>query len=141
MTAQEYLLQPKMLKKQIEYKQRLIESYREMASSISSPSFEERYSGTRNTEPPFVRYTEKIDTLKSEIAEDIVRLDKLKLEINEALECINNPIERMIMNYRYVLFYSERQTADKMNYSVRTIRAKHSKALADFAKSFPIISP
>lgn len=75
MTAKDYLNRPFILNNKINDKLIKLECYKELSTSVSSPSFEEKFSGTRNLEPPFVRYLGKISDLEEEIKADYEKLE------------------------------------------------------------------
>ena len=81
MTAKEFLTSASEMNRQIHYKEIELKSLRDLASSISGCGFGERLSGTRNTDPPFVRYTDKALELEKEIQNDKCRLSELKYSI------------------------------------------------------------
>ena len=60
MTAKEYLGQAYRLDQRINANLEEVARLREMASSVSSPSWEEKTGGSRPTDPPFVRCLVKI---------------------------------------------------------------------------------
>ena len=70
MIAKEFLTSASEMNRQIHYKEIELKSLRDLASGISGCGFGERLSGTRNTDPPFVRYTDKALELEKEIQND-----------------------------------------------------------------------
>lgn len=88
MTAKEYLSRAYRLNERINSYLAELDDLRALACSISSPSFEEKYGGTRPTDPPFVRAIEKIDCLEREISLEIEKLISVKKEINEAIRSV-----------------------------------------------------
>ena len=78
MTAKEFLTSACEMNHQIHYKEIELKSLRDLASGISGCGFGERLSGTRNTDPPFVKYTDKALELEKEIQNDKCRLDVYK---------------------------------------------------------------
>ena len=67
MTAKEFLTSASEMNRQIHDKEIELKSLRDLASGISGCGFGERLSGTRNPDPPFVRYTDKALELEKEI--------------------------------------------------------------------------
>lgn len=132
MTAKEYLESPRELDRKINQKLRLLESYKDLAGSISSPNFDEKVQGTRSTDPPFVRYLGKIDELQREIDADIDRLADLKCDLSFQIDRIDEIGQAVVLRYRYVQLLTWAEISEKMNYSVRWIQKIHGKALESF---------
>ena len=81
MTAKEYLSQAYRLDQRINSNIEEVTMLREMASSISSPSWGEKVQTSRSTEAPFVRSLEKIMDLEDTINKEIDTLVCLKKQI------------------------------------------------------------
>ncbi len=137
MNAKEFLNRPFNLNNKINDKLVKLECYRELSCGVSSPGFEEHYSSNRNTKAPFIRYLEKIDLLEREIAEDYIKLEKLKTEVDNAIDVVEEPMEQMILRYRYLELMSMPQIAVQMHYSLRWTKRLHRKALDSFERSHP----
>lgn len=137
MQAKEFLNQPFILNNKINDKKVKIECYRMMATSVSSPGFEEHYSSNRNTNAPFVRYLEKISELEEEVKADCEKLEEIKAEVASAILKVNEPSEQLLLHYRYVMFMSMSDIAVKMNYSLRWAKKLHRRALDSFEKRTP----
>lgn len=137
MTAKEYLEQPNKLRLKIKSDLKKLDSYKDLASSISSPQFEERVCGTRSVEPPFVRYLGKIDELERKIAEEKRTLEELKVTIDEQIDALASEKEQLILRYRYLMFMSMPEIAEKMSYSMRWAKQIHADALNNFERQHP----
>lgn len=97
MTAKGFLTSASEMNRQIHYKEIELKSLRDLASGISGCGFGERLSGTRNTDPPFVKYTDK-------------RLNLKKKSRTTNADCLNlnTPSARRLMIWRTqtsVLFF------------------------------------
>lgn len=132
MTAKEFLNQPYELQKRIRIKEQKAKYYRELARSVSSPGFEERYSSSRNTDAPFVRYLNKATELEHEIKNDYMKLEELKEEVDGAINVIEDENEAMVLRYRYVMMWSFTQISKEMNYTLRWTQMIHVKAVTHF---------
>ena len=132
MEAKEFLNQVYTLKRKITVKEQKAMYYRELASSVSAPGFEEHYSASKNTEAPFVRYLQKADELRVEIKTDYLELERLKAEIDKAIEVLTDETEAMVLRYRYVILLSMKDIAKKMHYTLRWTQMIHVKALTHF---------
>lgn len=102
MTAREFLNRPFILNNKINDKKIKLGYYRELSCSVSSLGFEEHYSSNRNIKAPFERYLEKIDALEKELAEDYKKLEGLRCELDSAIDLVEDPMEQMILRYRYI---------------------------------------
>lgn len=132
MEAKEFLNQVYTLKRKITVKEQKAMYYRELANSVTSPGFEEHYSASKNTEAPFVRYLQKADELRVEIKTDYLELERLKAEIDKAIEVLTDETEAMVLRYRYVILLSMKDIAKKMHYTLRWTQMIHVKALTHF---------
>lgn len=129
MTAKEYLSQAYRLDQRINSNIEEISRLREMATSISSPSWGEKVQSTRSTDAPFVRCLEKIMDLESVINEEINALVELKKEIRTVIEAVQNTDERLVLRYRYIHNCTWEQIGNELNADARTVRRWHGEAL------------
>lgn len=134
MTSKEFLNRPFILNNRINDKLIKLECYKELSCSVSSPSFEEHFSGTRNLEPPFVRHLGKIHDLEAEIQEDYKKLEEMKNEIDAIIDKLDDPYEQLILRYRYLMFMTMPQIATKVHYTLRWTQRIHNRALDSFER-------
>lgn len=134
MTAKEYLNRAYILNNRINDKLIKLDCYKELAESISSPSFEDKFSGTRNTDAPFTGYVEKINRLEGEIHSDIASLEKIKADIDAEIDKLDDSYEQLILRYRYLLFMPMSQIAKKVHYTLRWTQRMHNRALENFER-------
>lgn len=137
MQGNEFLNRPFILNNKINDKKIKLGFYRELSCSSSSPGFEEHFSSNPNTKAPFVRYLEKIDDLEREIAEDYKKLDEIKTEVDNAIDVVEDPMEQMILRYRYLEFLSMPDISVRMHYSLRWTKKLHRRALDSFERGHP----
>lgn len=135
MTAREFLNRPFILNNKINDKKIKLGYYRELSCSVSSPGFEEHYSSNRNIKAPFERYLEKIDALEEELAEDYKKLEELCCELDSAIDLVEDPMEQMILRYRYIELKSMPEISVQMHYSLRWTKRLHRRALDSFERS------
>ena len=102
MTAHEYLSQYKTCVRQIRFNLMQIENLKAMTYSISSPSWGERVSGTRSTDPPFVKALERYWEQEEKLLAENVALEKKKEEIVATINALENEDEKFILLHRYV---------------------------------------
>ena len=129
MMAKEFLRQVYRLNELINSDLEELQNLRELSRSVSSPVFEEKISGTRNTDPPFVRYVGKIIDLEKQIQQEVDRLVKLKSDIREAINQMQNVDEKLLLRYRYINFLNWEEICVNLNVSIRTVHRLHSSAL------------
>lgn len=137
MQGNEFLNRPFILNNKINDKKIKLGFYRELSCSPSSQGFEEHFSSNPNTKAPFVRYLEKIDDLEQEIAEDYKKLDEIKTEVDNAIDVVEDPMEQMILRYRYLEFLSMPDISVRMHYSLRWTKKLHRRALDNFERGHP----
>lgn len=130
MTAKEYLNQAYRLENFIRFEKEEIEYWQEVASSVSSPGFEEHYNATRNTEAPFVKTVYKIMEYQDKLNAKLNKLIQLKEEIREVIDAVEDSDERAVLQYRYLKNYSWARIGDIMVADERTVRRWHNKALS-----------
>lgn len=86
MKVKEYLGQAYRLDQRINSDIEELGKLREMSSSISSPTWEERVQTSRNTDAPFVRSVFKIMELEDKINAEIDNLVELKKQIRTVID-------------------------------------------------------
>lgn len=129
MMSKEFLRQAYRLNELINSDLEELQNLRELSRSISSPVFEEKISGTKSTDPPFVRYVGKIIDLEKQIQQEVDRLVKLKSDIREAINQMQNVDEKLLLRYRYINFLNWEEICVNLNVSIRTVHRLHSSAL------------
>jgi len=129
MRAKEYLSQAYRLDQRIASDLEEVARLRQMSTSISSPSWEEKPGGTRPTDPPFVRCLIKIMDMEQKINAEIDKLVDLKEQIRGVIEEVTDKDEQTVLRYRYIHNYTWDQIALKLNAAERTIRRWHGNAL------------
>ena len=104
MVAKEYLKQAYLLDKQIKVEIKELEQLREMRGTIQGCSYNERIGSNpnRNIEAPFVKTIEKIWELEQRINRQIFKLVELQSEIDESINRLSYPAERLLLKYRYL---------------------------------------
>lgn len=133
MTSKEYLNQAYRLNEKINSDLAELDDLRHMATSIGSPSLEEHFSGTRQTDPPFLRAIIKIDEMERKINAEIDRYVDLKKEINDAIKAVPSTDEQMLLRYRYINGYGWNKIGVLMSISLRTVHRIHATALRNFS--------
>ncbi len=129
MTKKEYLNQAYYLDKQIKRDLLQLENLKSIADSIPSPCFGEKVKSTRNFDPPFVRTLEKIWQKEEEINVEIAKLLDLKDEIRAVINTLANQDERLVLDYRYLLFHKLEEIAAEMNVSMSSVKRWHQNGI------------
>lgn len=134
MTAKEYLKQAYLLDKQIQVEVNTLEQLRDMRGTIQGCSYGEKVgtNPNRNLEAPFIRTIEKIWELEEKINNQITKLVSLQSEIDEAINQMSDPGEKLLLKYRYLHNLDWTDVAKRMAVSERTVHRIHSSALANF---------
>ena len=134
MVAKEYLKQAYLLDKQIKVEIKELEQLREMRGTIQGCSYNERIGSNpnRNIEAPFVKTIEKIWELEQRINGQILKLVELQTEIDEAINRLADPAERLLLKYRYLNGMEWNDIAETMYVSYRTVHRIHASALKNF---------
>ena len=134
MVAKEYLKQAYLLDKQIKVEIKELEQLREMRGTIQGCSYSERIGSNpnRNIEAPFVKTIEKIWELEQKINGQILKLVELQTEIDEAINRLAEPAERLLLKYRYLNGMEWNDIAETMYVSYRTVHSIHASALKNF---------
>lgn len=130
MTPRAYLSQAYRLGNRIKLIRYKIEELRELASSVSSPGFEEHYNASRNTDAPFVRVLEKIMLLEGELEERLLQLLDLQKQIEDVIAELDDVDLQMVLTYRYIKSLSWYKIGMELCVDESTARRWHDKALA-----------
>ncbi len=129
MKVKEYLHQAYRLDKRIQSDIEEMESLREMATNVSSPSWDEKVQTSRNTDAKFVRCLERIIDLESKINAEVDNLVALKEQIRCVINEVADTDERMVLRYRYVHNFTWEQIGDELNADRTTVYRWHNAAL------------
>lgn len=131
MDKKSYLCRYHNLLEKIEKKKQYLDFCDERASSTPGPSYGERINNPNpNTEAPFVRWVFKKIETEEEIEELKKQLKEVKIQIEIAINSVQDEELQMILTYRYIDWLSWREIGLKIFYSDKTIRRKHDQALA-----------
>ncbi len=134
MTKKEYLEQLGYIDRKIKYDLMELEELRGRATSISSPVFGERVQTSRNTEPPFVRVLEFIRAKEEKLNRELAELEEKREEVKAVIEALPNQDERMVLLYRYVLFYKMEDIALEMHMSLSSVKRWHQSGIRNLSQ-------
>lgn len=77
-------------------------------------------------------YAAQLDELLIELKEQMENRIKIRREITEKIEAMQDETEKTVLRLRYIHWMRWEQIADRMGYSIRNITKIHGKALAHF---------
>ncbi len=131
MTAREYLNQVGRLDLFVKSNLKELDYLRDLASSVRSPGFDERVQTSAKNEGPFVRSIEKIMTLEKKVNDQLETLMRLREQVYETIEGLDDPDERAVLTLRYLQNCTWTEIGQELDVDERTIRRWHMKALSD----------
>ena len=136
MTTKEYLSQAYRLDQRINSKIEQVASLNDLAikatSVLTGMPHEPSPSASR-----MANVIAKIIDLQGEINEDIDRLVDLKVEIVNTIRGISNLQYQIVLEKRYLCFFTWEQIAEDMDYDLRYLYKIHNRALkaVDFTRA------
>ena len=128
MKAKEYLERAYWLDQMIDSKLEQVASLRAMATKTTTIMKRDVVSRSRNMHS-MEDTIAKIADMETEINADIDRLVDLKKEIGETIRRVEDPRQRMVLEYRYLCYMRFTKIAEILNCGESTIRAWHRKAM------------
>ncbi|MCD7724938.1 MAG: DUF1492 domain-containing protein [Clostridiales bacterium] len=129
MTAKEFLSQAERLDRRLEIEIKRAQSFRRDAYSLGSPSIGERVQTSRNTDAPFERSVNEAIDMEIKIKDRIALLLKLKVQIQTAIDALDDSDERMVLYYRYVESRTWEEIGEYLNVNRTTVYRWHNRAL------------
>lgn len=129
MTAKEFLRQAYRLNELIDSDLEELESLRDLSRSISSPVLKERVSVTKTNAAPFEKHVIKIVDLEKQIEQEVEHLVKIKTDIRDSINQMEDVDEKLLLRYRYINFLNWEEICVNLNVSMRTVHRLHSSAL------------
>ena len=133
MTSEEYLSQAYKLNEQIKDKQERIEYLNELMKSLGAIDYsKDKVQTSQQSDAAFVNQIAKIDELKGEIEQDLIRLCDLQFEISHAIDAVEDVTCKLFLSKRYMLMKTMEEIADEMGYSTTHVYRIQEKALEIF---------
>lgn len=137
MTAKQYLRQAYRLNELINTDLAELEQLKALSKSVSSPNLSGMpSSGTKNTEPAFVRAIEKIIDLEKVIDAEIDRFVDLKREIRNVINQVPDNNQKLVLKLRYIQFLKWESVAIEMDLSLKQVHRIHNEALKNVKLPF-----
>ena len=129
MTAHDYLSQAYLLEQQIQSKMAQIESLKSLATCVTNHSMDQQpVSHTKNVHA-MEDTVLKIMEANQELDAQIDALVDKKIEILRTIGQVQRVDYRLILEERYISFYTWEKIARDLPYSVRNLQRMHLKAL------------
>ena len=127
MTKKEYLQQYKRLDSYIESQVEELEKWRLLATKVT-PTYSDMPSGSGGDDK-IQSAVEHMDEIRKMLDQSIDEFVKLKTDIQEKLDAVEDISLRMLLKYRYIDGLTFEQIAVNMNYSYQWICELHRRAL------------
>ena len=133
MNAKQYLKQAYKLNEKIKDKQERLDDLKEMSTSTGAIDYsKDKIQSSPSQDAPFTKQVMKIIELEEELQQDIDRLKNLKVEINRAVESVDDVDSSIVLSKRYILMKTWEQISSEMGYSVSQLHRIHDKAISIF---------
>lgn len=137
MNAKQFLRQAYKLNELIESDKEELENLRSLSESISGDMTQERVQTSASSDK-IVNIIAKIIDLENEIHDEIEQLIALKKQIRDVINKLENINEKLVLKYRYLMFFQWEEICDKMHYSPRQIHRFHDSALENIEVPFSL---
>ena len=128
MTAKEYLNQAFLLDQQISSKMAQLSSLQSLSMKVTTTYSDVPASGTRNVHQ-MEDVIVKIMEMQEEIDQDLEALVDLKAQILRTIKKVDNTECRVLLELRYLCFYTWEQIAVEMDCTINNVYRLHRKAL------------
>ena len=132
MTTKEYLSQIFMLDKRIKIMMAEAKEYKRLANTVPSINFDkELVDESKTNDAPFIKWINKLIEKEREIKESVKSLLKLKREILDVIDKVENDNHRIVLKYRYLNSMSWSEISCNAYASEKTVRRWHDKGLEE----------
>ena len=130
MNVKEYLSRYHQTLVKINDLEQIVAEYIRLANSIPGINFDQvRIDGTKSLQAPFEKWIIKALDEEAEIDRLKKELPKIKIEIMNLIDSVEDYDLKKVLIYRYIDWYSWNEIAAKMSYSYSTARRLHDKAI------------
>ena len=126
-----YLQKAYNLNKEIKSNREEIERLEEVKVALKGIDYsKERVQTSRSSyDPQYTRIVEKIHELEEDIKNEIESMLEVGKSARKNILALKNKEERLVCKYRYIMFLTWEQIAEKMHMSVRNVHRIHGRAL------------
>lgn len=132
MNAKEYLSQAMHIDQRINSKLEQVMKLRETAANCTATLSGMPRSDSPNTQK-MAETVNKIVDLEREINADIDRLVDLKAEAREAINQVDDPLQQLILEMRYLCYHPWQEIVERLGVSETSVYRIHGEALKNFA--------
>ena len=130
MTSKEYLSQVYHLEQRIKQLKLRSEEFERLSFTVPGSNYDRiRVDGTHNQEAPYVKWIVKKSEVDGKIAFLQKDLDRLKEEILQVIEKLDNEDYKNVLIMRYLDTLTWEEIADKLYCSSSTVKRWHKEAL------------
>lgn len=130
MTNKEYLSQVYHLELKIKQLKVRSEEFERLSNTVPGSNYDGiRVDGTHNQEAPYVKWIVKKSEVDIKIATLQKELERLKVEILEVIENLENEDHKNVLIMRYLDTQTWEKIAEKLYCSTSTVKRWHNKAL------------
>ena len=132
MGIKEYLERPRKLYQKIKKNEECVAHWHRMASTVSSVSYDrERVATSRSTNAPFIAPLEKAIDLERTVQRQYGELERLKMEVTETICLLEDPMQQLVLLYRYVRLMSWEDVMVELSLTRYSLFGFHSAALKE----------
>lgn len=130
MTNKEYLSQVYHLELKIKQLKVRSEEFERLSNTVPGSNYDGiRVDGTHNQEAPYVKWIVKKSEVDIKIATLQKELERLKVEILEVIENLENEDHKNVLIMRYLDIQTWEKIAEKLYCSTSTVKRWHGQAL------------
>lgn len=126
--AKQYLKQAYKLNERIESDKIELENLRSLSTSIAGDMTQEKVQSSASGDKTLNIICAIVD-LEDEIKNEIEKLIRLKKQIRDVINKVEDVDEMLVLKYRYLMFLQWDEICEKMNYSKRQMYRIHYSAL------------
>lgn len=126
--AKQYLKQAYKLNERIESDKIELENLRSLSTSIAGDMTQEKVQSSASGDKTLNIICAIVD-LEDEIKNEIEKLIRLKKQIRDVINKVEDVDEMLVLKYRYLMFLQWDEICEKMNYSKRQMYRIHDSAL------------
>ncbi len=130
MNVKEYLNKVWKIEYDIEFYRNHIRELNELRGSLASPGFNEHVTTGQRCDAPFVKTIIEIMDQEKRLAEKLEAAVKLKSDVSNIIESIEDPDEKAVLRERYLHCQTWIEIAGILGVSERTVRRLHDRACA-----------
>lgn len=132
MTNKEYLSQVYRLELKIKQLKVRSEEFERLSNTVPGSNYDGiRVDGTHNQEAPYVKWIVKKSEVDIKIATLQKELERLKVEILEVIENLENEDHKNVLIMRYLDIQTWEKIAEKLYCSTSTVKRWHGQALSN----------